>query len=58
LTLKTLVGLKTLVEGLGIGKGKQYLTGLSIDSVNCGKIVYNIYTFRNNKFSNVWLHIK
>ncbi|XP_004508277.1 uncharacterized protein [Cicer arietinum] len=33
LTLKALVGLKALVEGVGIGKGKQDLTSLSVDSV-------------------------
>jgi len=33
LNLKTLVGLKTLVEGLGIGIGKQYHTSLYVDYV-------------------------
>jgi len=32
-TLKTLAGLKALVEGVGIGKGKKDLTGLPVDSV-------------------------
>ncbi|XP_058752222.1 uncharacterized protein LOC131625376 [Vicia villosa] len=33
LTLKASVGINALVEGVGIGKGKQDLTGISIDSV-------------------------
>ncbi len=39
LTLKTLVGLKALVEGLGIGKGKQYYTCLSVDYVKSTQAV-------------------
>ncbi|XP_027368688.1 uncharacterized protein LOC113874674 [Abrus precatorius] len=31
-TLKASVGLKALVEGVGVGKGKEDLTGLTIDS--------------------------
>lgn len=33
LTLKASVGLKALVEGVGVGKGKEDLTGLNIDSM-------------------------
>ncbi|KAL1372517.1 hypothetical protein HN51_002658 [Arachis hypogaea] len=33
LTLKALVGLKVLVEAVGIGKGKEDLTGLAVDSM-------------------------
>ncbi|XP_027920561.1 uncharacterized protein LOC114178705 isoform X2 [Vigna unguiculata] len=33
LTLKALVGLKALVEGVGVGKGKEDLTGLAMDSM-------------------------
>ncbi|CAJ1941036.1 unnamed protein product [Sphenostylis stenocarpa] len=33
LTLKASVGLKALVEGVGVGKGKEDLTGLAIDSM-------------------------
>ncbi|OIW00028.1 hypothetical protein TanjilG_26365 [Lupinus angustifolius] len=33
LTLKDLVGLEALVEAVGVGKGKEDLTGLAIDSV-------------------------
>ncbi|TKY54137.1 hypothetical protein E2542_SST18543 [Spatholobus suberectus] len=33
LTLKASVGLKALVEGVGVGKGKEDLTGLTIDSM-------------------------
>jgi len=33
LTLKTSVGLKALVEGVGVGKGKEDLTGLAVDSM-------------------------
>ncbi|WVZ11965.1 hypothetical protein V8G54_016495 [Vigna mungo] len=33
LTLKASVGLKALVEGVGVGKGKEDLTGLTADSV-------------------------
>ncbi|XP_061349219.1 uncharacterized protein LOC133294547 [Gastrolobium bilobum] len=32
LALKASVGLKALVEGVGVGKGKEDLTGLSVDS--------------------------
>ncbi|XP_058752221.1 uncharacterized protein LOC131625375 [Vicia villosa] len=39
LTLKALVGIKALVEGVGIGKGKQDLTGVSIDSVRSTQAV-------------------
>jgi hypothetical protein len=37
LTLKTLVWMKALVEGLGIGKGKK--TGLSVDYVKSTQVV-------------------
>ncbi|KAJ1395369.1 hypothetical protein SESBI_33522 [Sesbania bispinosa] len=33
LTLKASVGLKALVEGVGVGKGKEDLTGFTVDSV-------------------------
>ncbi|WJX96152.1 hypothetical protein P8452_77394 [Trifolium repens] len=33
LTLKASVGIKALVEAVGVGKGKQDLTGVSVDSV-------------------------
>ncbi|XP_014510029.1 uncharacterized protein LOC106769080 isoform X2 [Vigna radiata var. radiata] len=33
LTLKASVGLKALVEGVGVGKGKEDLTGLTVDSM-------------------------
>ncbi|KAK7387885.1 hypothetical protein VNO78_22683 [Psophocarpus tetragonolobus] len=33
LTLKASVGLKALVEGVGVGKGKEDLTGFTIDSL-------------------------
>ncbi|ESW26258.1 hypothetical protein PHAVU_003G104100 [Phaseolus vulgaris] len=33
LTLKTSIGLKALVEGVGVGKGKDDLTGLAVDSM-------------------------
>ncbi|CAK8563673.1 unnamed protein product [Lathyrus sativus] len=39
LTLKASVGIKALVEGVGIGKGKQDLTGVSIDSVRSTQAV-------------------
>ncbi|CAL5198870.1 unnamed protein product [Lathyrus oleraceus] len=39
LTLKASVGMKALVEGVGIGKGKQDLTGVSIDSVRSTQVV-------------------
>ncbi|KAL5065419.1 hypothetical protein RYX36_027156, partial [Vicia faba] len=39
LTLKASVGIKALVKGVGIGKGKQDLTGVSIDSVRSTQAV-------------------
>jgi hypothetical protein len=39
LTGTTLVRLETLVEGVGIGKGKQDLTGLSVDFLKSTQVI-------------------
>ncbi|KAG5023877.1 hypothetical protein AAZX31_07G230800 [Glycine max] len=39
LTLKASVGLKALVEGVGVGKGKEDLTGLAIDSMKSTQVL-------------------
>ncbi|KAK7264620.1 hypothetical protein RJT34_32229 [Clitoria ternatea] len=38
LALKATVGLKALVEGVGVGKGKEDLTGLTMDSVKSTQV--------------------
>ncbi|KAK7323774.1 hypothetical protein VNO77_27265 [Canavalia gladiata] len=36
-TLKASLGLKALIEGVGVSKGKEYLTGLTADSMKLSK---------------------
>ncbi|KAK9287805.1 hypothetical protein L1049_016246 [Liquidambar formosana] len=38
-TLKAMVGMNSLIEAVGIGKGKQDLTGISLEPLKCNQVV-------------------